>query len=58
MGSIEVGKRADLIVLSRNLFEVDRHKIHTSKVLLTMLNGDVVHERGIRNWIADWMLGL
>ena len=58
VGSIEVGKRADLIVLSRNLFEIDQYKIHTTKVLLTMVNGVVVHERGLRHWIADRALGL
>ncbi|MBW2271523.1 MAG: amidohydrolase [Deltaproteobacteria bacterium] len=58
VGSIEVGKRADLIVLSRNLFEVDPYAIHSSKVLLTMLDGVVVHERGPRNWLTDFLLGL
>jgi hypothetical protein len=42
-GSIEVGKSADLIVLSSNLFEVPAHKIHESKVLLTLLEGKEVY---------------
>ena len=43
VGSIEVGKLADLIVLDRNLFEIPRHEIHEAKVLLTLLEGDVVY---------------
>lgn len=42
-GSIEVGKLADLIVLDRNLFEIPAHEIHLTKVLLTVLEGQVVH---------------
>lgn len=44
VGSLEVGKQADLIVLSDNLFEMDPHKIHTARVLLTMMNGRVTHD--------------
>jgi predicted amidohydrolase YtcJ len=32
IGSIEVSKAADLIVLDRNLFEVPPHDIHKSKL--------------------------
>jgi len=38
-GSLEVGKAADLIVLSRNIFEIPKHAIHRAKVLLTLLEG-------------------
>ena len=41
-GSIEVGKAADLIVLSHNLFEGPPHKIHEVKVELTLLAGKPV----------------
>ncbi len=58
LGSIEVGKRADLIVLDRNLFEEDRTAIHRAKVRLTMVEGEVVHERGLRDWLVDRLLGL
>ncbi len=50
-GSIEVGKRADLIVLSQNLFNVPTEKVSDTKVLLTMLGGKVVYsstEAGLR----------
>lgn len=42
-GSIEVGKRADLIVVDQNLFEIEPEKISDTKVLLTLLNGRAVH---------------
>jgi predicted amidohydrolase YtcJ len=42
-GSLEVGKRADLIVLEKNLFDVPATEIHRVKVLLTLLDGEEVH---------------
>jgi predicted amidohydrolase YtcJ len=44
IGSIEVGKLADLVVLDKNLFEVAPHEIHKTKVLMTVMNGQVRHE--------------
>lgn len=44
VGSLEVGKLADLIVLSENIFEVDPHDIHRADVTLTMMNGQIRHE--------------
>lgn len=44
IGSIEVGKLADLVVLEKNVFEVAPHDIHKTKVLMTMMNGKVTHE--------------
>lgn len=41
-GSIEVGKAADLIVLSDNLFTIPAESIHKAKVLLTLLEGKEV----------------
>jgi predicted amidohydrolase YtcJ len=43
-GSLEVGKSADLAVLDRNLFEVDPQDISETRVILTMLEGEVVYE--------------
>jgi len=45
VGSIEVGKQADLIVLSQNLFDVPTEKISDTQVLLTMMGGKAVYTR-------------
>jgi hypothetical protein len=42
-GSIEVGKYADLIVLDRNLFDIPPGEISETSVLVTMIEGQVVH---------------
>jgi hypothetical protein len=42
-GSIEVGKLADLVVLDRNLFEVEPSEISQAQVVLTLLGGKPVH---------------
>jgi len=44
VGSIEVGKWADMIVLDQNLFEVPVEKIDSTKVLRTVFNGEVVFD--------------
>lgn len=44
IGSIEVGKKADLIVLDQNLFEVDAYSIHKTNVVMTLLGGETVYE--------------
>jgi hypothetical protein len=45
-GSLEVGKLADLLVLSRDILaEVERDHIAETEVLLTMVGGKVVYER-------------
>ncbi len=42
-GSIEAGKLADLIVLDRNLFEIEHDAISEASVLLTLFGGKAVH---------------
>jgi predicted amidohydrolase YtcJ len=42
-GSIEVGKRADLIVLDRNLFDIPVTEINETRVLLTLMDGRTVY---------------
>ena len=42
-GSVEVGKLADLVVLSEDLFALDPHDIARARVLLTLLEGRPVH---------------
>lgn len=39
IGSIEVGKKADIVVLSENLYEIDPSTIHEVDVLYTMMGG-------------------
>lgn len=43
-GSIEIGKLADLILVSQNIFEVEPRKIAETKSVLTMVGGRVVFE--------------
>jgi predicted amidohydrolase YtcJ len=42
-GTIETGKRADLIVLDRNLFSIPPTEINETRVVLTLIDGRVVH---------------
>ena len=44
VGSVEVGTQADLIVLDKNIFEVDPHDIHKATITMTMMNGQVRHQ--------------
>jgi predicted amidohydrolase YtcJ len=43
IGSIEVGKSADLVVLEENLFEMDRYEIHKLKPSAVMMEGELLH---------------
>ncbi|HUG03815.1 MAG TPA: amidohydrolase [Steroidobacteraceae bacterium] len=42
-GSIEAGKRADLAVLDRNLFDIPPAELSDTKVLVTLFEGKAVH---------------
>jgi predicted amidohydrolase YtcJ len=42
IGSIEVGKQADMIVLDQNLFEIPANEIARTQVLLTLIDGKEV----------------
>ncbi len=44
-GSIEAGKRADIAIYDRNLFEIDVYEISEAKVDLTIFDGRVVYRR-------------
>lgn len=44
-GSIEVGKRADLVVLDRNLFDIPASEISEASVTMTIFDGRTVYER-------------
>jgi predicted amidohydrolase YtcJ len=47
IGSIEVGKRADIIVIDQNIFDIMPDKIPETKVLTTMMNGKIMYEKGM-----------
>jgi predicted amidohydrolase YtcJ len=42
-GSLRPGMGADLVVLDRNLFDVPLREVSTTQVLMTLVEGDVVH---------------
>ncbi len=51
IGSISVGKDADMIVLNENLFKIPTTEIHDVKVKETIMNGKTTYER-------KWYYGL
>ncbi len=44
-GSLEVGKLADIVILSKDLFTISPEEIATTEVLYTILGGKVVYQR-------------
>ena len=44
-GYIEVGKKADLVVLSRNLFEVAVEDLSEVDVEMTFVDGELVYQK-------------
>ena len=44
IGSLEVGKKADVIVLSENLLEIDANDISEVSVLYTFMGGQLTHK--------------
>jgi predicted amidohydrolase YtcJ len=44
LGTLEVGKLADLVVLDRNLFEIPVEEIQDVQVVLTMVDGAIVFQ--------------
>jgi predicted amidohydrolase YtcJ len=45
LGSISPGKRADLVVLDRDIFAIDPGEIAHAQVVMTVLDGEVVYRR-------------
>ena len=45
IGSLEIGKLADLVILDRNLFQIPKNEIHKAVVDLTIFDGKIVYER-------------
>ena len=48
IGSIEAGKFADMIILDRNLFQIEPTEIGQTLVNYTMLGGKIVYVRAIQ----------
>lgn len=44
-GSLEVGKRADLVVLDRDITAIDPATLDDTEVLATWIDGKLVYER-------------
>jgi hypothetical protein len=47
LGSLEVGKYADLVVLEQNLFDVSPDKVADVKVVATIMDGEFTYRDGI-----------
>ena len=45
VGSIEIGKQADIVILDRNLFEIPVTEINEAQVVQTLLAGETVYSR-------------
>jgi predicted amidohydrolase YtcJ len=45
IGSIEVGKMADLVILEQNLFNIDIEQIPTNQIVMTFFEGQRVYSR-------------
>ena len=45
LGSLEVGKKADIVVLSNDLLNVSEDKIRNTSILMTMVNGKIVYKK-------------
>lgn len=45
VGTLTVGKRADLVILDRNLFNIPPDQISDTRVVMTLLDGKVVYQR-------------
>ncbi len=43
-GSLEIGKLADLIIVSQNIFDIEPHKIGSTRVVTTIVGGHVVYQ--------------
>ncbi len=45
IGSLETGKRADLVILDRDIFHLDPWDLHATKIVATYLDGVLVYPR-------------
>jgi len=58
LGSLEVGKLADLVVVDKNLFAGPVDSIHQAKIAMTFMNGELRYERNLKSHLTEWFLGL
>ena len=45
LGSLEVGKLGDMVVLDKNVMTIDPKEILSTRPLVTIIGGEVVYER-------------
>lgn len=45
VGSIEVGKLADFVILDRNLFDIEHNTINQTKIVMTVFDGEVIYQK-------------
>ncbi len=45
LGTLESGKLADIVVLDKNIFEVNHEEIRETKVILTMMDGKIIYQK-------------
>lgn len=43
-GSVEEGKLADIVILDQNLFEIPPERILDTRVIMTVLNGEIIYK--------------
>ena len=55
-GSLETGKRADFIVLDRDIFAIDPYDLHATKVRTTYLDGREVYSAGTKRFRSSHAL--
>lgn len=58
IGSIEVGKKADLVILQKDLFAIDVYDIHRVRVDSVYMDGKKVYGRNWQSWIMEFALGI
>jgi len=50
VGSIETGKRADMVVLDRDLFKIPATELSEVQVVMTLLDGEIIYlNQDLRN---------
>ena len=45
VGSIEVGKLADFVVLDRNIFDIAPNTINQTKIFMTVFDGEIIYQK-------------